>query len=92
MNHPSKLPTLTVDLLQDSRLLIDNVFATLWKQIGMSTILRRAGFHKRSGTPFGTVVFTLSLWLCLKQDSIGMFSRDSLQGMGSYTKLFTGSS
>ncbi len=32
MNHPSKLPTLpalTVDLLQDSGLLFDNVFATL---------------------------------------------------------------
>ncbi|MEE9424549.1 MAG: transposase, partial [Methylococcales bacterium] len=30
----------------------------------------------------GTVVFTLSLWLWLKQDSIGMFARDTLQGMG----------
>jgi hypothetical protein len=85
MHHPSNLstlPALTVDLLQDSGLLIDNVFATLWKQIGMNTILRRAGFHKRSGSPIDTVVFTLSLWLWLKQDSIGMFSRDSLQGMG----------
>ncbi len=85
MNHPSKLPTLpalTVDLLQDSGLLIDNVFATLWKQIGMNAILRRAGFNKRSGLPIGDVIFTLSLWLWLKQDSIGMFARDSLQGMG----------
>ena len=85
MNHRSKLPTLpalTVDLLQESGLLIDNVFATLWKQIGMNAILRRAGFHKRSGSPIGTVVFTLSLWLWLKQDSIGMFARDSLRGMG----------
>ncbi len=85
MHHPSKLPTLpalTIDLLQESGLLIDNVFATLWKQIGMNTILRRAGFHKRSGSPIDTVVYTLSLWLWLKQDSIGMFARDSLQGMG----------
>ena len=65
MNHPSKLPTLpalTVDLLQESGLLIDNVFATLWKQIGMNAILRRAGFNKRSGFPIGEVMFTLSLW------------------------------
>ena len=37
MNHPSKLPklpklpALTIDLLHNSGLLIDNVFATLWK-------------------------------------------------------------
>ncbi len=43
MNHPSKLPklpklpALTIDLLHNSGLLIDNVFATLWKQIGMNT-------------------------------------------------------
>lgn len=85
MNHASKLPTLpalTVDLLQESGILIDNVFAKLWLQIGMKTILRRAGFNKRSGFPVGEVIFTLSLWLWLKKDSIGMFARDSLQGMG----------
>jgi len=45
MNHASNLPTLpalTVDLLQESGILIDNVFAKLWQQIGMKTILRRA--------------------------------------------------
>jgi hypothetical protein len=85
MNHASKLPVLpalTVDLLQESGILIDNVFATLWKQVGMKSILSRAGFTKRSGLPIGEVIFTLSLWLWLKKDSIGMFSRDSLQGMG----------
>ena len=85
MNHASKkpaLPALTVDLLQKSGILIDNVFATLWKQVGMKSILNRAGFNKRSGLPIGEVIFTLSLWLWLKKDSIGMFSRESLQGMG----------
>ena len=48
----------------------------------MKTILHRAGFNKLSGFPIGEVIFTLSLWLWLKKDSIGMFSRDSLQGMG----------
>jgi hypothetical protein len=85
MNHASKqsaLPALTVDLLQESGILIDNVFATLWKQVGMKSILNRAGFNKRSGLPIGEVIFTLSLWLWLKNDSIGMFARDSLKGMG----------
>ena len=43
MNHASKLPTLpalTVDLLQERGILIDNVFAKLWQQMGMKTILR----------------------------------------------------
>ena len=85
MNHTSKLPALpalTIDLLQESGILIDNVFAKLWQQIGMKTILHRAGFNKRSGVPIGEVIFTLSLWLWLKKESIGMFARDSLQGMG----------
>jgi len=85
MNNASKLavlPALTVDLLQKNGILIDNVFANLWKQLGMKTILHRAGFNKRSGVPIGEVIYTLSLWLWLKKDSIGMFSRDSLQGMG----------
>ena len=85
MNHASKLPTLpalTVDLLQERGILIDNVFAKLWQQMGMKTILRRAGFNKRSGLPIAEVIYTLSLWLWLKKDSIGMFARDSLQSMG----------
>ncbi len=87
MNHASKppaLPALTADLLQESGVLIDNVFATLWQQVGMKTILHRAGFNKRSGVPIGEVIFTLSLWLWLKTDSIAMFARDSVQSMGKY--------
>ena len=85
MNHTSKLtalPTLTTDLLLESGVLIDNVFAKLWEQVGMKTLLHRSGFTKRSGLPIHEVVYTLSLWLWLKKGSIGMFSRDSLQGMG----------
>jgi len=50
MNNAPKLavlPALTVDLLQKNGILIDNVFANLWKQLGMKTILHRAGFNKR---------------------------------------------
>ncbi len=45
------LPALTADLLRDSGLLVDNLFADLWKQVGMDALLKRAGFGKRSGTP-----------------------------------------
>lgn len=48
----------------------------------MGTLLNRSGFNKRSGIPIHEVVYTLSLWLWLKKESIGMFARDSLQGMG----------
>ena len=82
MNRATKLielPALTTDLLNANGILIDNVFASLWREIGMNTILRKAGFCKRSGTPIGEVMFSLMLWLWLKKDSIGMFARESLQ-------------
>ena len=82
MNRATKmtaLPALTVDLLQASGLLIDNVFASLWQQIGMKTLLSRAGFKKRSGTPIHEVIYALILWLWLKKESIGLFARESLQ-------------
>ena len=83
MNRDTKLielPALTADLLNANGILLDNVFASLWREIGMNTILRKAGFRKRSGTPIGEVIFSLMLWLWLKKDSIGMFARESLQG------------
>ena len=76
----TELPALTVDFLHHSGLLIDNVFASLWKQVGMKTLLRRAGFKKRSGTPIDEVLYALTLWLWLKKASIGMFVREGLQG------------
>jgi SRSO17 transposase len=83
MNRATKiieLPALTVDLLKANGILIDNIFASLWREIGMKTILSRAGFQKRSGTPMSDVIFGLMLWLWLKKDSIGMFARECLQG------------
>jgi hypothetical protein len=83
MNRATKimeLPALTVDLLETNGVLIDNVFANLWREIGMKTILNRVGFKKRSGTPMSDVMFSLMLWLWLQKDSIGMFARDCLHG------------
>ncbi len=76
----AKLPALTLDFLNAKGLLIDNVFANLWKETGMKTLLSRVGFNKRSGTPMPEVVYGLMLWIWLKKDSIGMFSREGLQG------------
>jgi hypothetical protein len=62
MNRATKiieLPALTVDLLKANGVLIDNVFASLWRDIGMKTVLNRAGFNKRSGTPMSDVMFSL---------------------------------
>jgi hypothetical protein len=70
MNRATKiteLPALTVDLLQANGVLIDNVFASLWREIGMKTVLSRIGFNKRSGTPMNEVIFGLMLWLWLKK-------------------------
>jgi len=83
MNRATKiieLPALTVDLLKANGVLIDNVFASLWRDIGMKTVLNRAGFNKRSGTSMSDVIFGLMLWLWLQKDSIGMFARECLQG------------
>jgi SRSO17 transposase len=82
MNRTTKitsLPALTVDLLQNGGLLIDNLFADLWRQIGMKTLLTRAGFSKRSGHPIHEVVYALVLWVWLQKESIGMFAREALQ-------------
>ena len=82
MNRATKiieLPALTIDLLKANGVLIDNVFASLWREIGMKTVLSRAGFNKRSGTPMSDVIFGLMLWLWLQKESIGMFARDCLQ-------------
>jgi SRSO17 transposase len=83
MNRATKiveLPALTVDLLKANGVLIDNVFASLWRDIGMKTVLNRAGFKKRSGTSMSDVIFGLMLWLWLQKNSIGMFARECLQG------------
>ena len=75
----TELPALTADLLQSNSCLVDNLFADLWKQMGMKALLNKAGFSKRSGTPIYELVYVLVLWVWLKKDSIGMFARESLQ-------------
>ena len=81
MNSATKtlnLPSLTADLLSQVNLNIDNTFSTTWKSIGFNIMLRQANFSKRSGTPVGDITYLLMLWVWLKVDSVGMFSRDAL--------------
>jgi hypothetical protein len=66
MNRATKineLPALTIDFLSTKGVLIDNVFASLWRETGMKTLLSRAGFNKRSGTPMYEVIYGLMLWI-----------------------------
>jgi hypothetical protein len=73
------LPNLIAGLLGKDGVNIDNLFADLWKSMGMAALLNRAGFHKRSGLDASQVVFLLLIWVWLKVDTINMFSRQSMQ-------------
>jgi hypothetical protein len=64
MNHDTSecvLPALTADFLRSSSCLLDNVFATLWTQLGMKRLLERCGFHKRSGVCVDAVMYALTM-------------------------------
>ena len=82
MNHDTNtgaLPELTSDFLRSSDNLIDNVFADLWKQIGMHTLLNQSGFQKRSGVAVSSVLYCLTMWVWLRAHSVSLFARDSLR-------------
>ena len=84
MNRATKiieLLALTVDLLKANGVLIDNVFASLWREVGMRTILSRAGFNKRSGTLMSNVMFSLMLWLWLQKESYKYCLRKAWQSI-----------
>ena len=67
----TELPALTADLLQINSCLVDNLFADLWKQMGMKALLNKAGFSKRSGTSIYELVYVLVLWVWLKKTRLG---------------------
>ena len=73
------LPALTANLLEEGGCLADNLFAKLWKQIGMKTLLHQSGFSKRSGTAISDIVYVLILWVWLKKESVALFAQESLQ-------------
>lgn len=82
MNNDTKfldLPSLVGDLFTQHGLQVDNLFATLWANLHITTLLHRAGFHKRSGIEVTQVVYLLLLWVWLKTESISLFSREAMQ-------------
>lgn len=82
MNHDTTacaFPALTSDFLRSSERLIDNIFADLWKQVGMKSLLARCGFHKRSGIDVNAVLYCLTMWVWLKSNSVSLFAKDSLR-------------
>ncbi len=89
MNHDTKacaLPALTADFLRGSEHLIDNLFADLWKTVGMKTLLVRCGFHKRSGVAVNPILYCLTMWVWLKSHSVSLFARDSFRTFCAATK------
>ena len=41
----SELPALTADLLQSNGCLVDNLFADLWKEMGIKSLFNTAGLR-----------------------------------------------
>ncbi len=72
------LPSLAGEVLEDQKHYIDNLFADTWKALKLSTLLKAAGFTKRSGLQISQAVFLLLLWKWLNVSSIAMFSRNAL--------------
>ncbi len=82
MNRDTKspnLPSLIGDLFTTHGLQVDNLIAVVWTKMHITTLLHRAGFQKRSGLDVNQVIYLLLVWVWLKTESIGMFSRDSMQ-------------
>ena len=74
-----ELPSLTAPFLLATQTLADNLFADLWRHLGMTTLLRKLGFHKRSGVSASQVVYLLTMWVWVGSESIALFARQSLR-------------
>lgn len=72
------LPPLVSNLLTSKKHYIDNLFADTWKKLNLNSLIKGAGFKKRSGTEITEVVYLLMLWKWLNLSSIAMFTRKSL--------------
>jgi len=72
------LPPLIKDVVTGSKCYIDNLFADTWKKLKLNSLIKAAGFSKRSGIEITEAVFLLLLWKWLNLSSIAMFSRKSL--------------
>jgi len=81
MNNRTKtksLPTFISDIITEQKGYIDNLFADTWKDLNFNSLIKKAGFTKRSGLGINEAVFLLLLWKWLAMSSIAMFSRKAL--------------
>jgi len=69
---------MTAFLLILKKCYIDNLFADTWKKLNLNSLIKSAGFTKRSGFSMTETVFILLLWKWLNTPSIAMFSRKLL--------------
>ena len=65
-------------MLHDPQTHIDNLFADTWKQLRFGSLIRKAGFRKRSDTDIVDVVFLLLIWRWINVSSISMFTRKAI--------------
>ncbi len=72
------LPPLVSDAITDSKHYIDNLFADTWKKLKLNSLIKGAGFTKRTGIEITEAVFLLLLWKWLNMSSIAMFSKKAL--------------
>ncbi len=82
MNSDTKadvFPALIGDVISDSKLYVDNLFADTWKKLKFNARVKNAGFAKRSGVGVTEVVYLLMIWRWLNVSSIAMFSRKALE-------------
>jgi hypothetical protein len=78
----NNLPPLIRTVITDSKHYIDNLFADTWKELKLSSLIKKSGFTKRSGLNITEAVFILLLWKWLNMSSIAMFSR---KGLGAFS-------
>ena len=76
--NADSLPSLISAVITDSKHYIDNLFADTWKKLKTNSLIKGAGFTKRSGIEITEAVFLLLLWKWLNMSSIAMFSKKAL--------------
>lgn len=76
--NADSLPPLISAVITDSKHYIDNLFADTWKKLKINSLIKGAGFTKRSGIEITEAVFLLLLWKWLNMSSIAMFSKKAL--------------
>ena len=76
--NSDSLPPLISGVITDSKHYIDNLFADTWKKLKLNSLIKGAGFTKRTGIEITEAVFLLLLWKWLNMSSIAMFSKKAL--------------